>query len=71
MNFKIYVHCDDDIRLCRRSYLKIKIINNYLCYFYQVKRDMEERGREVNGILYQYNRFVKPSFDEFVKPVRN
>jgi uridine kinase len=51
LNYKIFVHCDDDVRLCRR-----------------IIRDVEERGREVEGILFQYNVFVKGSFDEFVQP---
>ena len=29
---------------------------------------MKERGRDVEGILYQYNTFVKPSFNDFIKP---
>lgn len=28
------------------------------------------RGRTVEGVIKSYNRFVKPSFDEFIKPVR-
>ncbi|VDK52919.1 unnamed protein product [Anisakis simplex] len=32
----------------------------------RVQRDIEERGREVNGVLEQYFRFVKPAFDTFV-----
>ena len=31
-------------------------------------RDVKERGRDVKGILYQYNRFVKPAFTDFIKP---
>ena len=47
MSFTIFVHCDDDIRLSRRS-------NN--CFFiyyniYIVIRDVKERGRDVTGIL--------------------
>lgn len=66
MTFKIFVHCDDDIRLCRRSWINFYIlkINWYqIMSFYfkilKVKRDVKERGREVGGILLQYNRFVK------------
>jgi len=33
-----------------------------------VLRDVKERGRDVEGILYQYNTFVKPSFNDFIKP---
>lgn len=31
-------------------------------------RDTSERGRDVPGVIYQYTRFVKPSYDEFVNP---
>jgi uridine kinase len=34
--------------------------------------DISERGRGLKGILEQSNRFVKPSFDDFIQPpVRN
>ena len=54
MNFKIFIHCDDDIRLCRR-----------IC------RDVNERGRQIEGVLHQYNRFVKKAFDNYIKPTMN
>ena len=31
-------------------------------------RDCSERGRTVEGVLYQYNRFVKTAYDEYIKP---
>ncbi|TFK75223.1 armadillo/beta-catenin/plakoglobin [Pluteus cervinus] len=34
----------------------------------RIQRDLKERGREVGGILDQYLRFVKPSYDNFVRP---
>ncbi|KAG9037881.1 Uridine kinase [Tulasnella sp. JGI-2019a] len=34
----------------------------------RIKRDTTERGRDVEGILDQYLRFVKPSYDNFVQP---
>ena len=34
----------------------------------RVERDLRERGRELTGILNQYHRFVKPSFEEFIRP---
>lgn len=34
----------------------------------RIKRDIAERGRGVEDVLAQYNRFVKPSYDEFIKP---
>lgn len=33
-----------------------------------VLRDCSERGRTVDGVLNQYNRFVKKSYDEYIKP---
>nr|KIR49283.1 uridine kinase [Cryptococcus bacillisporus CA1280] len=34
----------------------------------RIKRDVKERGRDVEGILDQYLRFVKSSYDTFVQP---
>jgi uridine kinase len=36
----------------------------------RLKRDVLERGRTVEGVIKSYNRFVKASFDEYIKPVR-
>ncbi|OBZ72542.1 Uridine-cytidine kinase-like 1 [Grifola frondosa] len=34
----------------------------------RIRRDVKERGRSVEGVLEQYLRYVKPSFDNFVLP---
>ena len=34
----------------------------------RLMRDIVDRGRTVQGVLKSYNRYVKPAFDEFVKP---
>lgn len=34
----------------------------------RITRDTQERGRRVEEVLGQYNRFVKKSYDEFIKP---
>jgi uridine kinase len=34
----------------------------------RIKRDVAERGRDTQGILDQYLRFVKPAYDAFVLP---
>ena len=31
-------------------------------------RDTKERGRSVEGIIEQYTKFVKPSFDKYIAP---
>jgi uridine kinase len=34
----------------------------------RLKRDISERGRDLGGVLKQYMRFVKPSFDYYIAP---
>ncbi|KCV70368.1 uridine kinase [Fonticula alba] len=34
----------------------------------RLKRDISERGRDINGVIEQYNRFVKPSYDNYIRP---
>jgi uridine kinase len=34
----------------------------------RIQRDISERGRTIEDVLKQYNRFVKTAYDEFIKP---
>lgn len=34
----------------------------------RLKRDISERGRNINSVIAQYNRFVKPSFEYYIAP---
>lgn len=36
----------------------------------RIQRDVAHRGRDVDGVIEQYTRFVKPAFDQFVAPSR-
>lgn len=36
----------------------------------RIKRDITERGRDLMGVLNQYERFVKPSFDDYIMPTK-
>jgi uridine kinase len=36
----------------------------------RVRRDMSERGRSLDSVLNQYERFVKPAFDQFILPTK-
>jgi len=36
----------------------------------RVRRDMSERGRTLDSILNQYERFVKPAFDQYILPTK-
>jgi uridine kinase len=35
----------------------------------RLKRDVITRGRTVEGVIKSYHRFVKASYDEYIKPV--
>jgi uridine kinase len=37
----------------------------------RLKRDVLHRGRTVEGVIKSYNRFVKHSYDEYIKPVNS
>lgn len=34
----------------------------------RLRRDISERNRDLEGVLKQYNKFVKPSFQQFIEP---
>ena len=34
----------------------------------RLKRDIMERGRDLEGVIKQYNQFVKPMFDFYIQP---
>ncbi|XP_024358778.1 uridine/cytidine kinase UKL1, chloroplastic isoform X4 [Physcomitrium patens] len=36
----------------------------------RITRDTLERGRDVNGVIDQYAKFVKPAFDDFILPTK-
>ena len=40
------------------------------CLARRVLRDVSERGREVEGIIAQYRRFVKPANERFIMPTQ-
>lgn len=34
----------------------------------RLKRDIVERGRDITGVLKQYDNYVKPAFDHYIAP---
>lgn len=34
----------------------------------RLKRDIGERGRSIDSVLAQYNKYVKPAFDYYIAP---
>lgn len=56
------------------SMMDVKIFvdtDSDICLARRIRRDVEERARDPLGILQQYDRFVKPAFDGFVRPTMN
>jgi uridine kinase len=37
---------------------------------FPVIRDIKERGRDLDGVLIQYEKFVKPSYDDYIMPTK-
>lgn len=35
----------------------------------RLRRDIRERGRDLSGAMDQYNRFVKPAFEQHILPM--
>ena len=69
MDIKIFVDEDADIRLSRRSIVLTFAPGLLLFTKTLVRRDIAERGRDVMGVIQQYERFVKPAHEDFVRPV--
>lgn len=60
---------DPDIR--SMMHMKIFVDEDAdICLARRISRDTRERGRDVDSILNQYKRFVKPSFEEFIQPTK-
>ena len=82
MDMRIFVDTDSDVRLARRGKYLSDFLNNFtFLYFYfylififwninLVYRDIKERGRNLNNVLSRYHKFVKPAFDEYIRPTR-
>ncbi|XP_077944512.1 uridine-cytidine kinase-like 1a isoform X3 [Gasterosteus aculeatus] len=34
----------------------------------RLRRDVTERGRDIDGVIKQYNKFVKPAFEQYIEP---
>jgi len=41
-----------------------------ICLASRLRRDINERSRDVNSVLTQYERFVKPAFEDFISPTK-
>ncbi|KAL0164928.1 hypothetical protein M9458_040681, partial [Cirrhinus mrigala] len=34
----------------------------------RLKRDITDRGRDIAGVIKQYNKYVKPAFEQYIEP---
>ena len=34
----------------------------------RLRRDITERGRDIEGVIKQYNKYVKPAFEQYIEP---
>jgi len=39
-----------------------------ICLMRRIRRDVLERGRNTNQVLYQYNKYVRPMFLKYIEP---
>ncbi|KAJ2449549.1 Uridine kinase [Coemansia sp. RSA 2336] len=56
------------------SMMDVKIFvdtDSDVCLARRIRRDVAERARDPLGVLQQYDRFVKPAYDGFVRPTMN
>uniref|UniRef100_A0A673MMA5 Uridine-cytidine kinase n=1 Tax=Sinocyclocheilus rhinocerous TaxID=307959 RepID=A0A673MMA5_9TELE len=42
--------------------------DSYIRLVRQLRRDITERGRDIEGVIKQYNKFVKPAFEQYIEP---
>lgn len=62
------IHCFHDPRLCDMMYLKLYMsVEPDICLLRRIKRDIKERGREIDGISMQYLTTVKPMYDKYIR----
>ena len=62
------IHALHDERLRQLMDLKIYVsVDTDTCLIRRIRRDIAERGRETHNILAQYEKTVKPAFDEYIR----
>lgn len=62
------IHCFHDKRLTELMFLKLYMkVEPDICLLRRIKRDIVERGRDIEGIGKQYLNSVKPMFDRYIK----
>ncbi len=62
------IHAFFDKRLCEKMFLKLYIeVEPDVCLLRRIKRDIKERGRQIDNISAQYLATVKPMYDQYIR----
>jgi len=65
----LVLHCEEILKRCN---MKVFVdTDDDVRLARRIKRDTVERGRDVEGVIRQYTRFVKPSFNKYILPSKN
>ena len=48
--------------------LTVTTIKKYYRLARRLKRDITQRGRDIGGVMAQYNNHVKPAYDRYIAP---
>ena len=62
------IHAFYDERLREKMDLKLFVhVDADICLLRRIQRDINERGREIDGISEQYTNTVKPMFEQYIR----
>ncbi len=62
------IHAFYDKRLVDMMYLKLYInVEPDICLLRRIRRDIKDRGRQIDNIAFQYLSTVKPMYDKYIK----
>ena len=62
------IHAFYDQRLMEKMFLKLYInVEPDICLLRRIKRDIRDRGREIENIAAQYLGTVKPMYDRYIR----
>ncbi len=62
------IHCFYDHRLLDKMFLKLYInVEPDICLLRRIRRDIKDRGRQIDNIAQQYLTTVKPMYDRYIR----
>ena len=63
------IHAFYDERLMEKMSLRLYLdVDPDICLLRRIRRDMQERGRDLNSISAQYLATVKPMYEKYIRP---